>query len=142
MNSTDFWKKYYSLPKVMLVILFLIVSASILYVVGLNAIHEYDTTDDVILNNNNIKQLFGNMIFYVLSSFVFGVIISAIAIYLACLYNPKCRKKNQKSRIQNMIFDFNTRGKNWQSHSWDKYMQKSYNDKLDRLISEIELFLK
>ena len=42
--------------------------------------------------------------------------------------------------IQNMM-DPNTRCKNWQRSRCDEYMQ-SYNDKLDRLISEIESFLK
>ncbi len=58
----NIWKKHYCLPQVMLIIVLMITIASILHVVSLNVIHEQDIIEDIIINNDDIKQLFETLI--------------------------------------------------------------------------------
>ena len=46
----------------MLIIVLMITIASILHVVSLNVIHEQDIIEDIIINNDDIKQLFETLI--------------------------------------------------------------------------------
>jgi len=97
MTNTNFWQKYYSLPKLITIIAVMLVVTGIAYSYALNMISDLDMTQEELKNisNENLKHVMQYMVFFIWTAFVLGTTISGITIYLFCLFNPKKHPKTQ-----------------------------------------------